>query len=57
MKVFQEKILKRKLIMQEIDLFKKKKRQFEIDVKVFLKFVDEFVDRVEDLRKFKKLLN
>lgn len=57
MKVSQEKILKRKSTMQEIDLLKKKKRQFETDVKALLKSADEFADRAEDSRKFKKLLN
>lgn len=57
MKVSQEKMLKRKSTMQEIDLFKKKKRQFETDVKALLKSADEFADRAEDSRKFKKLLN
>lgn len=42
-------MLKRKLIMEEIDLFKKKKKQFEIDVEGFIKIVDEFVDKVENL--------
>lgn len=57
MKVSQKKILKTKSTMQEIDLLKKKKRQFETDVKALLKSADEFADRAEDSRKFKKLLN
>ena len=50
-KVSQEKILKRKSTMEEIDLLKKKKRQFETDVEALIKTVDQFADRAEDSRQ------
>ena len=49
MKVSQEKMLKRKSKMEEIDVLKKKKRQFETNVEA-LKSADEFADRAEDSR-------
>ena len=36
--------------MEEIDVLKKKKRQFENDVEALLKSGDEFADRAEDSR-------
>ena len=44
------KMLKRKSTMEEIDVLKKKKQQFETDVEAFLKSADEFADRAEDSR-------
>ena len=49
-KVSQEKMLKRKATMDEIDVLKKKKRQFETDVEALLKTADEFADKAEDSR-------
>lgn len=48
--VSQEKMLKRKSTMEEIDRLKKKKRQFETDVEALLKSADEFADKAEDSR-------
>ena len=50
MKVSQEKMLKRKSTMEEIDVLKKKKRQFETDVEALLKSADEFADSADDSR-------
>lgn len=36
--------------MEEIDVLKKKKQQFETDVEALLKSADEFNDRAEDSR-------
>ena len=36
--------------MEEIDVLKKKKQQFETDVEAFLKSADEFAGRAEDSR-------
>ena len=36
--------------MEEIDVLKKKKRQFESDVESLLKSADEFAERAEDSR-------
>ena len=36
--------------MEEIDVLKKKKRQFENDVESLLKSADEFAERAEDSR-------
>lgn len=36
--------------MDEIDVLKKKKRQFETDVEALLKTADEFADKAEDSR-------
>ena len=49
-KVSQENALKRKSTMEEIDVLKKKKRQFENDVESLLKSADEFAERAEDSR-------
>lgn len=49
-RVSQEKMLKRKATMDEIDVLKKKKRQFETDVEALLKTADEFADKAEDSR-------
>ena len=43
-------MLKRKSKMEEIDVLKKKKRQFETDVQALLKSAAEFADRAEDSR-------
>ena len=44
-------MLKRKSTMEEIDLLKKKKRQFETDLEALIKTADEFADRAEDSRQ------
>ena len=49
-KVSQEKMLKRKVTMGEIDVLKMKKRQFETDIEALLKTANEFADRAEDSR-------
>lgn len=50
-KVSQEKMLKRKSTMEEIDLLKKKKKQFETDVEGLIKTADEFADKAENSRQ------
>ena len=54
-KVSQEKMLKRKSTMEEIDVLKKKKRQFENDMEALLKSADEFADRAEDSRNLTRI--
>ena len=49
-KVSQEKMLKRKSTMEEMDVLEKKKRQFETDVEVLRKSADKFADKAEDSR-------
>ena len=50
-KVSQEKMLKRKSTMEEIDLLKKKKKQFETDVEGLIKTADKFADKAENSRQ------